>query len=288
LALGAEAAASLAAAPLEEVTAQAAPTAHADLPPKRPTHPTPPAALEPPEAAVVASAAREAGADTARLAAALEAAEGQEEAGLVDRADGRCQDDPRYIRPSLATSQESSAAVFEERDALALGAEAAASLAATPLEEVTAQATPTVHADPPPTPPTHPSPRAEAAATAAALRARMEAPFTPAEVSTLVRRTPLRKSVFGPLGPWLLKPACEQMALLISNELNSWRRAGRLPSGDASSSLALVPKPRKPGSEPPGPADQRGIAVGALLTKLYAALIPILSPYLNPVHVMWP
>ena len=86
-----------------------------------------------------------------------------------------------------------------------------------------------------------------------------------------MRRTPLRKSVFGPLGPWLLKPACEQMALLISNELNSWRRAGRLPSGDASGSLALVPKPRKPGSVPPGPADLRGIAVGALLAKLYAA-----------------
>ena len=75
----------------------------------------------------------------------------------------------------------------------------------------------------------------------------------------------------GPLAPWLLKPACGQLAPLISSELNAWRRVGRLPFGDASSSLALVPKPRKPGSAPPGPADLRGIAVGALLAKLYAA-----------------
>ena len=101
----------------------------------------------------------------------------------------------------------------------------------------------------------------------AALRARMEAPFTTAEVLALARRTPQRKAVSGPIPPWLFRPAVQALAPLAAAEFNSWTRAGRLPPGDAHSTIALVPKVSSPAS----PADLRGIAVGALLAKLYAA-----------------
>ncbi|KAL4427015.1 hypothetical protein ABPG77_009576 [Micractinium sp. CCAP 211/92] len=100
------------------------------------------------------------------------------------------------------------------------------------------------------------------------LRARMEAPFTTDEIIALVRRTPLRKSVVGPLAPWLLKQ-CLQLAPLIAAEFNAWRRAGGLPPSEALSAIALVAKL----STPTGPTDFRGIAVGALLAKLYAAAL---------------
>ena len=102
----------------------------------------------------------------------------------------------------------------------------------------------------------------------AELRAQMDAPFTVDEVTQLVQRTPLRKSVVGPLAPWLLRAACPQLAPLATAELNAWRFVRCLPSSDSRSAIALVPKPGKP---PTSPADLRGIAVGALLAKLYAA-----------------
>ena len=101
----------------------------------------------------------------------------------------------------------------------------------------------------------------------AGIRALMEAPFATDLVTSLAQRTPLRKSVVGPLAPWLLKPASQHLAPLLTAEFNSWRRVGCLPPGDAHSAIALVPKV----SSPTTPADFRGIAVGALLAKLYAA-----------------
>jgi hypothetical protein len=95
----------------------------------------------------------------------------------------------------------------------------------------------------------------------------MEAPFTLEETIQLVQRTPLRKAVVGPLAPWLMRPVCHQLAPLTTAEFNSWRRVGRLPPGDAHSSIALIAKT----STPTSPSDLRGIAVGALLGKLYAA-----------------
>ena len=117
---------------------------------------------------------------------------------------------------------------------------------------------------------THPRPPSTVATLdmLAALRAQLHAPFTPEEVVQLARRTPVRKSVVGPLAPWLLRPACQHLAPLLSAEFNAWRRVSRLPLCDARSSIALVPKP---GGTPASPADLRGIAVGALLAKLYAA-----------------
>ena len=101
----------------------------------------------------------------------------------------------------------------------------------------------------------------------ARLRALMDAPFTAEEAIELAKRTPLRKSVVGPLAPWLLRPAHAQLAPLIAAEFNSWRRAGRLPCSDARSYISPIPKA---GGAPTSPADLRGIAVGALLAKLYA------------------
>lgn len=222
------------------------------------------ALLAPPQRAHPGPAAAGVAAAAAGAGARLE--------GLVERADGR----PRLGRPPLHEAlpgppEGSTAAgaldvagqqgqVHDQHTTAPAPGAAAVAAGLAPL------------ADPPsPAPPPPPPAAAAAAARVAALRASMEAPFTPAEIATLAQRTSLRKSVVGPLAPWLLKPACGQLAPLISSELNAWRRVGRLPLGDASSSLALVPKPRKPGSGPPGPADLRGIAVGALLAKLYAA-----------------
>ena len=104
------------------------------------------------------------------------------------------------------------------------------------------------------------------AAEVARLRAAMDQPFTAEEVAELAARTPLRKAVVGPLAPWLLKPARPYMAPLHSAEFNAWART-RLPYCDARSGVALLPKK----SAPEQPSDLRGIAVGALLAKLYAA-----------------
>ena len=97
----------------------------------------------------------------------------------------------------------------------------------------------------------------------------MDAPFTAEEILELAGRTPLRKSVVGPLAPWLLKPACQHLAPLIAAEFNAWRRVGCLPPADALIAIALVPKV----SIPTKPSDFRGIAVGAMLAKLYAAAL---------------
>ena len=101
----------------------------------------------------------------------------------------------------------------------------------------------------------------------ARLRDAMETAFTVEEVASLARRTAQRKAVFGPLAPWLLKQACAQLAPLAAAEFNAWQRIGRLPRGDAHSAIALVAKT----SSPTQPSDLRGIAVGALLAKLFAA-----------------
>jgi len=120
---------------------------------------------------------------------------------------------------------------------------------------------------PPPPPPPQP-PDAEPDAGLTALRAAMEADFTAAEVVELLQRTKARKAVVGPAAPWLLRPAAAALAPLLAAEFNAWRRVGALPFGDARSSIALVPKP---GGAPKSPADLRGIAVGSLLAKLFAA-----------------
>ena len=127
-------------------------------------------------------------------------------------------------------------------------------------------AQPTAHARVDPDPlPSSPSPSQPTSL--AELRARMDAPLTPEDVVELAKRTPLRKAVTGPLAPWLLRPACQQLAPLISAEWGAWRRARHLSPGDAHSTLAMVPKV----STPTSPTDLRGIAVGALMAKLYAA-----------------
>ena len=119
----------------------------------------------------------------------------------------------------------------------------------------------------PTAPPSPSQPPPTTLAQLARLRDAMEAAFTAEEVASLARRTAQRKAVFGPLAPWLLKQACAQLAPLAAAEFNAWQRIGRLPRGDAHSAIALVAKT----SSPTQPSDLRGIAVGALLAKLFAA-----------------
>jgi hypothetical protein len=95
----------------------------------------------------------------------------------------------------------------------------------------------------------------------------MAAPFTAAEMTSLAQRTSARKAVVGPLAPWLLKAAIAALAPLCAAEANAWWRVARLPASDARSAITPIPKPA---GAPTQPADMRGIAVGAMLAKLYA------------------
>ena len=101
----------------------------------------------------------------------------------------------------------------------------------------------------------------------AGLLAALHTPFTPEEAATLLGRAPLRKATTGLLSAWLARPAAGALCRPVAAELNSWRRVGRLPHFDARSSITPIPKTSAPAS----PADLRGIAVGSLLAKLYAA-----------------
>lgn len=101
---------------------------------------------------------------------------------------------------------------------------------------------------------------------AAAARVAMHQPFTPAETAQLLSRVRLRKAVVGPLAPWLAKGAAGPLSRPVCAEFNSWQRVCHLPCSDNRSAISPVPKCASPAT----PADFRGIAVGALLAKLYA------------------
>eukprot|EP00887_Chlorella_sp_A99_P006006 scaffold27.g6006.t1 len=88
----------------------------------------------------------------------------------------------------------------------------------------------------------------------------MNASFTVAEVLEAAKRAPLRKSVIGPLAPWMLRAAAVPLAPLLAVEFEAWRRVGSLPNPDARSDITNLVKP---GADPGDPAGLRGIAVGS-------------------------
>ena len=93
----------------------------------------------------------------------------------------------------------------------------------------------------------------------------MDAPFTHEKVAAEALFTPLRKSVQGPLAPWLLRAAAGALVQLLTTVFEDWRRVGCLSSCDARSRITSIPKP----GATPGLC---GIAVGTQAAKLYAVL----------------
>jgi hypothetical protein len=98
----------------------------------------------------------------------------------------------------------------------------------------------------------------------------MHAPVTPAEVLSLSRRLKRRKAVTGSLPPWFLKAAASQLTPVLSAQFNVWMRVGQLPANDALSCITAIPKP---GAAPGSCDGLRGIAVGTLPAKLFAAVL---------------
>ena len=103
-----------------------------------------------------------------------------------------------------------------------------------------------------------------------ALAARLHSPFTAAEVAAFASKVKPRKSVAGSLPPWFLKVAAEQLAPVLAAQFNAWWRLGQLPPSEAISHIAAV---LKPGANPTSCSSYRGIAVGTLAAKLYAAIL---------------
>ena len=99
---------------------------------------------------------------------------------------------------------------------------------------------------------------------------RMQDPFTPAELCTVVRRTGNNKAVLGALKPAMLKASLDHLVSPLVAILNACVRVGALPQGWAVSALVPI---RKPGAQHQTPAGYRGIAVGTLAAKLYAGML---------------
>eukprot|EP00887_Chlorella_sp_A99_P005061 scaffold36.g5061.t1 len=81
--------------------------------------------------------------------------------------------------------------------------------------------------------------------------------FTVAEVLEVAKRAPLRKSVIGPLAPWMLRAVAAPLVPLLAAEFEAWQRVGSLPSPDACSDITSL---LKPGADPSDLAGLRGIA----------------------------
>jgi hypothetical protein len=67
-----------------------------------------------------------------------------------------------------------------------------------------------------------------------------------------------------------LKAAASQLTPVLSAQINAWMRVGQLPANDALSCITAIPKP---GAAPGSCDGLRGIAVGTLPAKLFAAVL---------------
>ena len=106
--------------------------------------------------------------------------------------------------------------------------------------------------------------------TLATARERLHGPFTTTELTAAMEGVPNGKSVLGALKPRLLKAASAHLAPALTSLLNACVRLGGLPSVWAMSALTPI---RKPGADHLRCDGYRGIAVGTLPAKLYAAML---------------
>ena len=144
--------------------------------------------------------------------------------------------------------------------------------ATSPATALPAHTSATTHPSPAP-PATSPTTAASTAATqpdVTTLAARLGSPITPAEVAAFASQAKPRKAVAGELPPWFLKAAAEQLAPVLAAVYTAWRRVGQLATPDALSIIAPI---LKPGGDPTSCSSLRGIAIGTMAAKLYAAIL---------------
>ena len=110
----------------------------------------------------------------------------------------------------------------------------------------------------------------DSAAPVAGAAAALETPFTTGEVEEAIRRTRGRASVVGPLKPVVLKRVAPLLAPALVDMFAACARVGCLPWRWAISCISPIPKPKADTTTCGG---HRGIAVGTLPAKLYAAVL---------------
>ena len=98
----------------------------------------------------------------------------------------------------------------------------------------------------------------------------MHGPFEVAEVVGTAQRVRARKAVAGPLPPWLLRETAVPLGPALTAQFSAWRRVWRVAATDNRSIINPIPKGS---AAPTSPADLRGIAVGTLAAKVYAAIL---------------
>ena len=98
----------------------------------------------------------------------------------------------------------------------------------------------------------------------------LNVPFTTSDVLEAVRKTKIGKAVVGPLNPLVLRHVAPLLAPALASLLNACTRVGCLPPAWALSAITPIPKA---GSDTNVCDGYRGIAVGTLPAKLYAAIL---------------
>jgi hypothetical protein len=104
----------------------------------------------------------------------------------------------------------------------------------------------------------------------ASLATALHEPFTAEAVVEGSKRIKRRKAVAGTLPAWFLKAAAAELAPALAEMFNAWVRVGQLSAAEA---VSIIQPILKPGGDPGSGGSWRGIAVGTLPAKLYAALL---------------
>lgn len=102
------------------------------------------------------------------------------------------------------------------------------------------------------------------------MNAMLQAPFSVAEIRATISRTRNRAAVVGPLKPAVLKHTATAVAPVLTGLFNACARVGCLPACWAVSAITPVPKNDTASADCNA---YRGIAVGTLPAKLYAAAL---------------
>ena len=95
-------------------------------------------------------------------------------------------------------------------------------------------------------------------------------PFDSEEVLQKLKRGKTRKSVVGPVKPILAQAVAKSIVPTVTSLYNAFVRNAALPFSAAVSALTPI---LKHGGNPTAPGDYRGIAVGTLLSKIYASVL---------------
>lgn len=183
----------------------------------------------------------------------------------------------QHFRALLGAEEDATGEETEEEDEV-LGGEEVQAVAEVEEEAAQQPAPARPPPEPPPQqrPPPEPPPAGRGGSSqqgqpdVASLAAALHAPFTAAAVVEGSKRIKRRKAVAGSLPAWFVKAAAAELAPALAELFNAWVRVGQVSEQEALSIIQPLLKPR---SDPACCASYRGIAVGTLAAKLYAALL---------------